>query len=217
MARPRTMTDDAILDATEQSIAEYGPTAFALDDVARRLGVSAQALIHRFGSKQALVLAVAERRGRHATAAMEAAADHGASPLRAMLDFFERRMRSRHYSRRAIASGLAFTLAGVSDDAIRPHIVIQVAAIRANLRAFIAAAVTAGELHGEVDSIATLVEAVYNGALYLWLVDRHGTAWSYFEPTLNALLAPYRTATHRPRGRGAHTRVRKYRSASKLR
>lgn len=217
MARPRSMTDDAILDATEQSIAEDGPTAFALDDVARRLGVSAQAVLHRFGSKQALVLAVAERRGRHATAAMEAAVDHGESPLRAMLDFFERRMRSRHYSRRALASGFAFALAGVSDDAIRPHIVIQVAAIRANLQAFIAAAVRAGELHGEVDAIARLVETVYNGALYLWLVDRQGTAWSYFEPTLNALLTPYRKATRRSSARQAGARARNHESASKLR
>jgi AcrR family transcriptional regulator len=217
MARPRSVTDDAILDATEQSIAEYGPTTFALDDVARRLSVSAQAVIHRFGSKQALVLAVAERRGRHATAAMEVAVDHGESPLSAMLDFFEHRMRSRHYSRRSITSGLAFALAGVSDDTIRPHVVVQVAAIRANLRAFIAAAVRARELHGEVDSIAALVEAVYNGALYLWLVDRRGTAWSYFEPTLNALLAPYRTPTRRSSARRAGARVRRHKSASKLR
>jgi AcrR family transcriptional regulator len=192
MARPRTVSDDAILDATEQALADGG-TAFALGDVAARLGVSAQAVLHRFGSRHALVLAVAERRARRATEKIGAGFDVEGSPLRAMLDFFEHRMRSRDYSRKALAGGFAFMLAGVSDEAIRPHLVTQVAAIRANLYAFVAGAVKAGELHGNAEAITELVEAAYNGSIYLWLIDRQGTAWDYFEPRLRRLLAPYRT------------------------
>jgi hypothetical protein len=72
---------------------------------------------------------------------------------------------------------------------------------RGRLFAFVDAAVRAGELRGDSEMLSLLVETAYNGSLYLWLVDRQGTAWDYFEPRLTALLAPYRPTTSSPRKR----------------
>lgn len=54
MARPRTATDDEILAAARACLTEFGPGA-PLSVMARRVGLSAGALVKRFGSKERLV------------------------------------------------------------------------------------------------------------------------------------------------------------------
>lgn len=56
MARPRTISDDQILEAARECFFEQGP-AVSTDIIAERLGVSSQALFKRFHNKQELMLA----------------------------------------------------------------------------------------------------------------------------------------------------------------
>ena len=58
MARPKRHPDSTLIDAAAAAIAERGATAWSLEDVASRTGMSAAALIKRFGSKRGLLLAV---------------------------------------------------------------------------------------------------------------------------------------------------------------
>lgn len=55
MARPRTVSDQQILDAVRASVLEHGPRV-SLTDVANRVGVSQPALFKRFGSRRKLML-----------------------------------------------------------------------------------------------------------------------------------------------------------------
>jgi len=55
MSRPRRITDDQILATMRASVLEHGPSV-SLDVVAAELGVTGPALLHRFGSRQALLL-----------------------------------------------------------------------------------------------------------------------------------------------------------------
>ena len=57
MARPRKITDEKLLVAAGTVIGRLGPR-FALADVAAEAGVAAGTLVHRFGSKQGLLLAM---------------------------------------------------------------------------------------------------------------------------------------------------------------
>jgi AcrR family transcriptional regulator len=189
--------DDAILDAAERAMAALGPARLTLDEVARELGVTPQALLHRFGSKRALLLAVSARRGRRAQAM--AAADPGASPLAALLALVEESVRGAAPSPEVLANTMAFYLADLADEATRADLLAQVRAIRANLRAFVRAARDRGELaRGDPDTVADLLEVVYDGALYAWLVDREGDAWRYVSARVAALLAPYRAVPNAP-------------------
>lgn len=61
MARPRSTSDDDLLDAAEQALADNGMRGFTLQAVADRAGVSAPLLVQRFGSKRALLVAVNHR------------------------------------------------------------------------------------------------------------------------------------------------------------
>ena len=56
MARPRLVTDEAILSTARACVLEQGP-GVSLDLVAERLGVSTPAILKRFGSRRALILA----------------------------------------------------------------------------------------------------------------------------------------------------------------
>jgi AcrR family transcriptional regulator len=62
MARPRSRSDEHVLDAVAAALAERPPMApWALRDVAPAAGMSPAGLIKRFGSKDALLLALAQR------------------------------------------------------------------------------------------------------------------------------------------------------------
>jgi AcrR family transcriptional regulator len=56
MARPRLISDDQIRDATRACALDHGPSV-SLALIAQRLGVSQPALLKRFGSRRALLLA----------------------------------------------------------------------------------------------------------------------------------------------------------------
>ena len=56
MARPRLVSDEQILDATRKAVLRDGPRA-SLDDIAGELGVTQPAILKRFGSRKALLVA----------------------------------------------------------------------------------------------------------------------------------------------------------------
>ena len=56
MARPRRITDEALLDAAVRVMMRTGPAAFTLAEAGREAGVSAATLLQRFGDKQTLVV-----------------------------------------------------------------------------------------------------------------------------------------------------------------
>ncbi len=67
MQRRRRSAEEAkeqILGAAGRQLAVRGPAAVTLDDVAAEVGISRQAVLHHFGSREALLRAVVERAWR---------------------------------------------------------------------------------------------------------------------------------------------------------
>ena len=87
MARPRLVSDDAILDATRQVLAELGPAKLTLAAVGARVGLAPPTLMQRFGSKRGLLLASAARSPLMVLRAAEEAEARNTSPLAALRDF----------------------------------------------------------------------------------------------------------------------------------
>ncbi|QQA41810.1 TetR/AcrR family transcriptional regulator [Pelagovum pacificum] len=61
LPRPKSVSDDSVLDAANALLADGGLSSFTLADVARQVGLSRAALIQRFGDRDRLVLRMAER------------------------------------------------------------------------------------------------------------------------------------------------------------
>ncbi len=59
--RPRSASNDDILDGVMRAIATVGPARLALTDVAEETGLAPATLIQRFGSKRGMLLAALER------------------------------------------------------------------------------------------------------------------------------------------------------------
>jgi AcrR family transcriptional regulator len=62
MPRPRTVSDEAILDAVRDLAHRIGPARLTFAAVAAEVGLSAATLVQRFGSRRDLLLA-ADKRG----------------------------------------------------------------------------------------------------------------------------------------------------------
>jgi AcrR family transcriptional regulator len=87
LARPRLVSDDAILDATRQVLAEWGPVKLTLAAVGAKVGLAPPTLMQRFGSKRGLLLASAARSPLMVLRAAEEAQARNTSPLATLRDF----------------------------------------------------------------------------------------------------------------------------------
>ncbi|WP_133848025.1 TetR/AcrR family transcriptional regulator [Labedaea rhizosphaerae] len=83
MARPRTISDQRIVEAAGAVIARMGP-GFTLAEVAREAGVAVGSVSGRFGSKHGLLVAVAKAGTADMVESMRAAAAAESSPVVAL-------------------------------------------------------------------------------------------------------------------------------------
>ena len=183
MARPRTVSDDAVLDATARAVGRFGPARLTLAHVADEVGLAPATVVQRFGSKRGLLLALARRRTEFG----------GAGPTRiealiAGLVELSAPVRTPE----ALANNLAFLQLDLSDPEFRAEAVAHFDAMREHVEAQLRAAVDAGELAGaDVGRLAETVVTVYNGALISWAVLRAGPLEDWLRRQLEAVLPPY--------------------------
>src|SRR5262245_33089430 len=59
--RPRKASDEAVFGAAMRAMSHFGPSQLTLSHVATEAGLTAGALVQRFGSKRGLLLALMER------------------------------------------------------------------------------------------------------------------------------------------------------------
>jgi AcrR family transcriptional regulator len=169
-----------------------GPAELTLREIAAEAGVTAGALVQRFGSKRAMLLAHA----RHAAAT----GDLGVampqpltpSPLEAL------RTVTAVYallasSPRAALRNLAYLHNDLADPVLHRHLVRMSRAARAHYEALLAAAVAAGELRADsnASALARAIEVTLGGSFLNWLVYREGSAADWLREDLDATLRPY--------------------------
>ena len=56
--RPRTVSDEDLINATMRVMSRLGPVKLTLAEVAKEAGVTAATLVQRFGSKRGLMLRI---------------------------------------------------------------------------------------------------------------------------------------------------------------
>ena len=198
MPRPKTIGDDAVLDAAVRVIDRAGPAGLTLGAVAREAGLAPATLIQRFDSKRGLLLAIARRGAADAGASLRAAARRHRSPLRALTAGLVD-LSSGVASPEAMANQLAFLQIDLSDPEFHELALAHSAAVRDEIRALLDDAVAAGELASDDTArLAQAVQATYNGALITWGIYRRGRLAAWLRRELETLLAPRRHARRPP-------------------
>lgn len=192
-ARPRRVSDDQVFEAALRAMAALPPSELTLAAIGAEAGVTAGALVQRFGSKRALLLALARRAAQ--TGPEDAGhwlSEHG-SPL-AALEAYAACMSGLASSPAAFRRGLAYLQQDLADPELQELLAKQTAGMRAVIAALAAAARAAGEIRPDTDPdwLAGLVEALIAGGMMSWAYRPAGPASAWVLALLRDLLAPYR-------------------------
>src|SRR5262245_45408456 len=195
--RPRRVSDNDILVATLRAIDRVGPQKLTLADVAGEAGISAAALVQRFGSTRALLLAAADVSTGSEFIFPGLRARHR-SPLQALIGMAEC-MTLWGASPEAVANHLAFLQLDLTDREFHRYARIASSGIRRGLEALVIDGIKAGELRRcDAGRLASALQATLNGSLINWAVHREGDVVAWIRRDVETVLRPYRTR-HRPR------------------
>lgn len=190
--RPRKVSDDDVFVAAQRAMSRLGPGELTLAEIAEEAGVTAGALVQRFGSKRALLLAMSERfSGGAAEIFAELRRGHR-SPLAALRAYSDG-MAQMAASPAAFARNFAYLQIDLTDPDFRKHMATHARETRQQLQALIEEAVDARELKPSTQpkQLARTIEAVVSGSMLSWAFFQEGSAQKWMRQDLDAVLKPY--------------------------
>ena len=192
--RPRKVSDSQLFAAAHAVMSRVGPRELTLAAIAKEAGVTAAVLVQRFGSKRALLLALAEKYSDGSGEFIAALAKRHASPLAALRAYADC-MAGMAASPAALARNLAYLQIDMTDPDFRRHLVKQARATRSGLKRLVEAALKAGELTPGVKpaNLARTIETVLSGSLITWGFYRERTAARWMRTDLESVLEPWMT------------------------
>jgi len=191
MPRPRTMSDEAILDAVLALAQRVGPARVTFASAARETGLSAATLVQRFGTKRNLLLAADKRAVDLWVVALDRST--AASPLRRVVEGLVLAV-NPITTPEQMANSVAMLQLDLADPDFYAETVRGARAVRARMVRDLSAALASGELRRgtDVPTLAKLVETTYHGAMIGWAIHREGTLAAWMRDQVEAILAPHR-------------------------
>lgn len=208
MARPRKASDEEIFQAAFGVMQRRGPTEWTLADVAAEVGLTAGALVQRFGSKRELLLALTRLFADGVPAMYADLRKRHRSPL-AAVRAYAGNLACLAGTPEMLAHHLDYLRLDLTDPDMHRQFRRQAEAGRAFLREALNDAVRQGELRRGVDTatLARQVETTITGSLFTWATYREGGAEPWIRRDLDLLLAPV-LGRGAPSGAGSRRRTR---------
>lgn len=194
MPRPRTISDEEVLDAVLALAHRVGPARVTFAAAAAEVGLSAATLVQRFGTKRDLLLA-ADKRGIDLwVGALDRST--AASPLARIVEGLVLAA-DPVATPEQMANSLAMLQLDLADPDFHAETLRGARAVRARIMRDLGAALEAGELRqgSDIATLAKLVETTYHGALIGWAIHRESTLAGWMREQLEAALAPHRTSS----------------------
>ena len=169
-----------------------GPAELTLREIAAEAGVTAGALIQRFGSKRTMLLAHARHAAATGDIGVAVPQSLATSPLETL-----RNVTAVHAqlasSPRAALRNLAYLHNDLADPVLHRHLLRMSRAARVHYEQLVVAAVAAGELRGDTNAqvLARAIEVTLGGSFLNWTVYREGSAADWMREDLETTLRPY--------------------------
>lgn len=190
--RPRKASDEEVFAAASRVMQRQGPNQITLGEIAAEAGVTAGALVQRFGSKRELLLALTARFAEGAGelwSQLRASVD---SPVRALYAYADC-MAEMGSSPGALAHHLSYLQIDLTDDDFHGHARAQAEATQAVLERWVREAIDEGELSRGTDAgrLARMVATIVGGSIINWAFYREGSLRDWLREDMDALLAPY--------------------------
>lgn len=190
--RPRKVSDEDVFTAAYQVMQRLGPGELTLADIAGEAGVTAGALVQRFGSKRDLLLKLSERFSTGTGEMFAALRQAHRSPL-ATLRAYADCMAGMATTPAALMRNLSYLQIDLTDEDFRKHLEKSARGTREELQKLVRDAIAAKELVPATNTkqLARTIEAVIGGSMLSWAHYQEGTAAKYIRDDLNAVLKPY--------------------------
>ena len=197
--RRQKVTDDEIFSAAQRAMTRNGPHELTLAHIATEAGVSPGRLVQRFGSKRAMLLALAERFAGSAGAVFDGLRATHSSPL-ATLRAYATCMADLAATPDTLARNLAYLQIDLTDPEFRTHLLGNARATRQEIESLVRSAIADGTLRLDVDprGLARTIETVVSGSLMTWACYRDGPAAAWMRRDLDAVLKPNLATEQRP-------------------
>ena len=195
--RPRKASDEEVFAAAYRAMNRLGPGELTLADIAEEAGVTASALVQRFGSKRELLLLLSSQvAGGTAHLFAGLRASHR-SPLATLFAYADC-MADLGPSPAALARNLSWLLVDLTDPDFKRNVQAQTRATEQEIRTLIDEAFKAGELR-QVDgrrvntaALARTVAAIVGGSLMNWAFHEEGPARTWIRKDLSVALSPWK-------------------------
>jgi AcrR family transcriptional regulator len=202
--RPRKAEDADVFAALVRVMKRRGPAELTLRAIASEAGITAGALVQRFGSRRALLLAHARHAAATGDTGVRVPAPSSSSPLealRAVTDVYAQLASTP----RAALRNLAYLHNDLADPVLRRHLLRLSRTARTWYEQHLEQAVAAGELRPDTDvrMLARSIEVTLRGSLLNWMLYREGAAADWLRTDLDATLGPWLARGGRPSGRRA--------------
>src|SRR5262245_43259035 len=192
--RRRKAEDADVFAALVRVMHRRGPAELTLREIAAAAGITAGALVQRFGSKRALMVAHARYAAATHDVGVTVPPPRTSSPLKAL-----RSVTAVHAqlarSPRAALRNLAYLHNDLADSALRRHLLRLSRAAREHYEQLVAGAVAAGELRAKtnVRALARAIEVTLGGSFLAWTLYREGPAARWLRADLEATIRPHLT------------------------
>jgi AcrR family transcriptional regulator len=192
MGRPRKVSDEDVYGAAMRVMSRVGPSELTLNAIAEEAGVTAGALVQRFGSKHELMVTMAGLLGSGMREFFADLRQKHDSPLEVLRAYAEC-MAEMAKTPGALLRNFAYLQVDLTDPDLRKQLVAQSRVVHQELETTVTDAIGRGELSRDVDvpALVNNIEAIISGALLTWAFYRKGSAAAWLRQHMDALLAPH--------------------------
>lgn len=190
--RPRKATDDDVFAAVHRVIQRVRPGDLTLAAVGAEAGLTAGALVQRFGSKQGLLRALNARFAEGTGDLLAAIRDRSPSPLAAIRAYADATGEMAATPRR-LAHHLAYLEMDLSDPEMYAQVRAHTRRVRTVLRRWVREAIATGELRAgaEPAAVARIVHTTITGSMMHYPFFREGTPSRWIRKDLDLALRPF--------------------------
>src|SRR5687768_4368920 len=192
IGRPRKVSDDDVFMGAYKAMQRLGPGELTLAHIAEEAGVTAGALVQRFGSKRELLLKIAEQFSGGTPAMFAELRKAHPSPLAAIRAYADC-MAGMAATPETLIRNLSYLQVDLSDPEFRKHFAESARQTRAELKKLVREAIEAGELVPSTNpkQLARTIEAIIGGSMLSWAHYQEGSSAKWIRDDLNAILKPY--------------------------
>jgi AcrR family transcriptional regulator len=193
VARPRTVSDEAIIEAAYQLVVSNGPKGLTFKRLGEEVNLVPAALARRFTSKQALLLEVDRFAFARSNARLQEVRNQAGSPIEAILASFIAELSFVTTIERFI-HGEEYLLMDLGDRDMYANYHLSFHERHRQVAELLREAQQRGEIDAAIDvnEFAQFLQMILHGAGHVWAMDQKAPIEKYITKYVQLALQPYK-------------------------